>query len=125
MSHYDTNIHPPAPLAFVLVSHPFDREKNRQLQGKLDTGADLSVIPESLPNELQLIPAREIVIRSYDGTVQHKPGYFVALEVEGQPVQLVEAIAAKRTNMLLGRDVLNRFRLTLDGKALTWDIEDP
>ena len=36
-----------------------------------------------------------------------------------------EVVAANRNDMLLGRDVLQNFILTLDGKAETFDLIDP
>jgi hypothetical protein len=32
---------------------------------------------------------------------------------------------AARNDVLLGRNVLNRFVITLDGKALTFEMKDP
>ncbi|TEU16302.1 MAG: hypothetical protein E3J21_10900 [Anaerolineales bacterium] len=125
MPRYDTSIQPPAPFVDVLILHPSDHEQTRYIRGKLDSGADLSVIPEEVADELQLIPAREIQTRSYDGTVRDIQSYFVALEIEGYSIQLIEVVASHRADTLLGRDVLNHFRITLDGKTLTFEMTDP
>jgi hypothetical protein len=53
------------------------------------------------------------------------PTYSVTFEVEEYVVQDVEVAASPRRDILLGRDVLNRFILTLDGKSLTFDLKDP
>jgi hypothetical protein len=47
------------------------------------------------------------------------------LIVEGFEVAAVRCIVADRTNVLVGRNVLNRFILTLDGKNLRVDLKDP
>jgi predicted aspartyl protease len=125
MPRYDTRVQPPAPFVDVLILHPSDHEQTRHIQGKLDSGADISVIPKELADELRLIPAREIQTRGYDGTVRDIQSYFVALEVEGYPIQLVEVVASHRADVLLGRDVLNHFRITLDGKTLAFEMTDP
>jgi hypothetical protein len=45
--------------------------------------------------------------------------------VEGFALPSVRCIATDRTNVLLGRNVLNRFIVTLDGKSLTFALQDP
>jgi hypothetical protein len=125
MPRYDTRVQPPAPFVDVLILHPSDHEQTRGIRGKLDSGADISVIPEELADELHLIPAREIQTRGYDGTVRDIQSYFVAFEIEGYPIRLVEVVASRRTDVLLGRDVLNHFRIILDGKMLTFEMTDP
>jgi len=93
---------PPAPFVDVLILHPSRREQTRPIRGKLDSGADISVIPEEVADELRLIPAREIQARGYDGVARDIQSYFVALEIEGCPIQLVEVIASHRADALLG-----------------------
>jgi hypothetical protein len=125
MPRYDTSVQPPAPFADTLILLPSDRKQTRRIRGKLDSGADISVIPEQVADGLHLIPAREIQTRGYDGVVRDIQSYFVALEVEGYPIQLIEVVTSRRADALLGRDVLNRFKITLDGKALTFEMTDP
>jgi hypothetical protein len=38
---------------------------------------------------------------------------------------MVEIAASPRQDVLLGRDVLNHFILTLNGKDLTFELRDP
>ena len=47
------------------------------------------------------------------------------MRVEGFDLAIVRCIAADRANVLLGRNVLNRFIITLDGKTLTFELKDP
>ena len=61
MLRYDDNQIPPAPIVDVVVRHPVDANRIVYQRGKLDTGADLSAIPESLATEFQL-PARGTVM---------------------------------------------------------------
>lgn len=125
MPRYDTSVRPPAPFADVLILHPFDPEQTRHIRGKLDSAADISVIPEEVADALRLIPAREVQTQGYDGATRDIQSYFVALEVEGYLIPLLEVVALRRTDALLGRDVLNRFKITLDGKALAFEMTDP
>ena len=45
--------------------------------------------------------------------------------MEGFELPTVRCIATDRTDVLLGRNVLNRFLITLDGKNLVFDLQDP
>jgi hypothetical protein len=51
--------------------------------------------------------------------------YYVALEVTGYHISMVEGTTSPRRDVLLGRDVLNHFTLTLNGKDLTFELQDP
>ena len=48
MPVYDRAFNPPAPVADVTVANPVATNKRFLLRGKLDTGADITVIPEKL-----------------------------------------------------------------------------
>jgi hypothetical protein len=45
--------------------------------------------------------------------------------LEGSVLPAVRSIATDRSNVLLGRNVLNRFLIILDGKQLTFELKDP
>ena len=125
MPAYDLSFSPPAPVADVTIAHPVTGARSGVLRGKLDSGADVTVIPERLVGQLRLTPRGRIWTRGYDGTYTQRPVYYVRLRVEGFDLAVVRCIAADRANVLLGRNVLNRFIITLDGKTLTFELKDP
>lgn len=51
--------------------------------------------------------------------------YFVNIYLDGFEYKMVEVIHAQRRDALLGRDVLNRLKTVLDGKALSFSLLDP
>jgi predicted aspartyl protease len=120
---YDRNFSPPAPIANVAITHPVTGSSSGSLPGKLDTGADITVIPEILVSKLGLSLNAYLWARSYDGTFSHRPVYYVRLSIEGNELLAVRCIAADRQNVLVGRNVLNRFLITLDGKNLRFNLE--
>ncbi len=71
---------------------------------------------------LGLVEAQKIMARSWDGTSREVVTCIVRMEFDGGVVPLVEVVVADRPTALLGRDVLNLFRLLLDGPALTLEI---
>jgi predicted aspartyl protease len=115
---YDRQYDPPAPVAELTVTHPVTGVTRGVARGKLDTGAGLSIIPERLVAELALRPHGQIWARSYDGAYSRREVYFARFAIEGHELGLVQCLAIERDNVLLGRNVLNRFVITLDGPEL-------
>ena len=125
MPAYDRAFNPPAPVADVTVANPVTTNKRSNLRGKLDTGADITVIPERLVVPLGISPKGRVWTRGYDGTYAQRPVYYIRLTLEGFVLATVRCIAADRSDVLLGRNVLNRFLIILDGKNLTFELTDP
>jgi len=65
MPRYDTSVQPPAPFADILILHPSDRKQTRRIRGKLDSGADISVIPESFLLPPSVSPSSPSLARSF------------------------------------------------------------
>jgi predicted aspartyl protease len=112
-------------VADVTVVHPTTGVNSGALRGRLDSGADVTVIPQRLVAELGMTPRGRIWTRGYDATYAQRLIYYVRLTVESFDLLTVRCIAADRVDVLLGRNVLNRFIITLDGKNLTFELKDP
>ena len=123
MPAYDRSYSPPAPVAAVTVIHPVTGLTSGALPGKLDTGAAMTVMPQQTAAQLTLSPHREVWARGYDGNYARRAVYFVRLVMEGHELGIVQCLAAHRSTVLVGRDVLNQFLLTLDGKNLRFEMK--
>jgi predicted aspartyl protease len=122
--HYDTRVDPPAAYLPVQVTNP-DTGASIRLLAKIDSGAAMSVLPQTAVANLALDSTGDVLASGYDRKVALLPTYSVTFEAEGYTVQDVEVTASSRKDVLLGRDVLNHFVLTLNGKDLTFDLKDP
>ncbi len=83
MPRYDDSHVPPAPIVDVIVRHPADGIRTAALRGKLDTGADLSAIPDSLAIAFQFPGRGTVTTRDYKGEITTHVAHSVSLEIEG------------------------------------------
>ena len=124
MYPYETRVRPPAPFLEIQVINPVTGV-TQQCPAKLDTGATLTILPEVLVDALVLSPKGEATIYGYNGMATIRPIYYVNLQVAGYSFSSVRVSSSKRSDVLLGRDVLNHFIITLNGKDLTFELQDP
>jgi hypothetical protein len=102
-------------VADVTVAHPVSALRRRTVRAKLDGGADTTVIPERVVRQLGLTPRGHAWTRGFDGTYSRRPVFYVRMRLEGFDLPSVRCVAADRTTALVGRNVLNRFILIMDG----------
>jgi hypothetical protein len=124
MIAYDLSFNPPAPVVDVIIKHPVTGIGSEILRGKLDSGADITVIPDWIITELQINPKGYIWARGYDGSYFRRAFYYVTLSVEEFNLPFLRCITTNSNNLLLGRNVMNRFIIILDGKNLAFEIKD-
>lgn len=125
MPAYDSGHNPPAPVVEVAVGHPVAIARREVLAGILDTGADVTVIPAALVAALGLQPKGRCWTRGFDGTFSRRPIYYARLDLAGLAIPTARCVASDRATVLLGRNVLNRFVITLDGPNLTFEMRAP
>ncbi|MGC9013551.1 MAG: retroviral-like aspartic protease family protein, partial [Thermoproteota archaeon] len=99
--------------------------RSLELEAKLDTGVDMTVLPQYVVDELRLIPASRVSISSFDGRKALRYTYFINISFNSFEYKMVEVISAKRQDAILGRDVLNKLKIVLDGKNLSFNLLDP
>lgn len=119
---YNQQLEPPAPFLDVVIRHPHSPEQLRRVTAKVDTGADLSAIPQVVATALGLLPAQTIVAESFDGSRTHVETYAVIMEVAKAHFRYIEVILIPDAHALIGRDVLNHFFTHLNGPDLTLDL---
>jgi hypothetical protein len=78
----------------------------------VDSGAELSVLPERLARNLRLPVLGEVTVQGVAGSRRARI-YGAELEING--ISLSIEVAGVGTHTLLGRDVLNRWTLVLRG----------
>jgi hypothetical protein len=114
---------PPAPFVNVVLRNPVSGEEVRDVPAQLDCAADRTVLPESVVKTLRLPQVGTIKLGGFGGATYTLPVYFVHLGVHDLPVQSLKVAShAEESWVLLGRDVLNLYRILLDGPRLALEI---
>jgi predicted aspartyl protease len=121
----DKSFQPPALVISVTVGNPVEASGSVTLKGEIDTGADLTVILLSLIEKLDLYPIGHLPVKSYDQKITLYKAYSVNLEILDQSYEEVWTIAVPRKDVLIGRDILQNFVLTYNGKKKFFKMKDP
>ena len=112
---YERSEQPPAPYLDLKIRPCFQSVNSLAQHAKIDSGASMTVIARALVDQWQITPFSAVNVRGYDGQVSTRPTYLVDLTIGKRQFSQVEVTLSPRTNVLLGRDVLNQLRVTLDG----------
>jgi predicted aspartyl protease len=123
MWSYDHSEFPAFPSFDIQIFKADLPTRSVSLRAKLDTGASITVIPEQFVAWLNLPIRDHLQIKGYDGASRLRPVYGIDLKFNGFDLYWIDCIAIQRKNVLLGRNVLNRFFIALDGPNLTFDIK--
>ncbi len=116
----------PVPFVYVTLRTHDGSAELTHVPAQVDTGADNTVVPQSLADQLGILPVRQLPVRGLEGAVVVLPTILAQLGIHPLPPLVVEVLAAKdEPYVLLGRDILNRYRIILDGPGLALEIEQP
>lgn len=110
---YDPGFDPPAPVLPVRIGPPGAEVEGVLLRVLVDTGADLTVVPEDVAVGAGLPPIGEVEVRGVGGEVRRATLYAAEVEV-ADASEVVETVGLGE-EALLGRNLLNAFVLTLRG----------
>jgi predicted aspartyl protease len=89
----------------------------------VDTGADMTVVPESAARALRLPVVSQIRVRGFAGASRAARVYAAEVEIEG--VRALAEVIGLGDDALMGRDLLSRWIVTLRGPQRVMDIAAP
>jgi hypothetical protein len=120
---YNQQLVPPAPFVHVTLRCEETGKELADLPAQLDCAADRTVLPGKLVDQLGLVPLDELQVSGFGGQVFFLPTYRLELRLRDLPFAMIEVLAhPEEPVILLGRDVLNRHRIVLDGPRLALEI---
>ncbi len=115
---YDGAYDPAMPvIAVKLASTDNENQKPRELNAISDSGADGTLIPLADLQMLGIPVARKARLRGITGNSVWRNVYVVSLHIGPMTLTGVRVIASPSGEAILGRNVLNQLRITLDGPA--------
>jgi hypothetical protein len=92
----------------------------------LDSGADVSLVPELAVRQIGIVPTpgQQYQLVSFDGTISFAPVVRLELIFCGRTFR-GQFLLIDQDSGILGRNVLNALPLLLDGPRLVWDEYRP
>jgi hypothetical protein len=123
---YQAALEPPAPFVHVNLRDPTSGATLADVPAQVDSAADRTVLPPRLVEALGLEKFADRPVAGLGGDVGQLPTYWVLVGVHdlSPRSQLVFACDGEPW-VLLGRDVLNQYRVILDGPASAVEIQQP
>lgn len=115
IAYDNANFDPPAPVLTVYFSPPTVIENFKEIKGQIDTGADYTCVPEALVRELNLRSIGDVKARDFHNRTVTLRAYLAKVRI---PLIFEDTIRVIGTNdkvALIGRDILNKLSLELDG----------
>ena len=114
---------PPAPVLEATLS-TLSGEKRAKTIALIDTGADATIVPLSILLHLEARPAFSSRLRSQWGEHRQVLLYLVDIQIDESTFPGAYVVGdGLGEEVILGRDLLNRLKITLDGPAATVQID--
>ena len=116
---YDRTYDPPAPFVPLRIAPP-GGASGAVVAGLVDSGAECTLIPPGLARTLHLPTVGLVEIAGVGGGGGSAPTYAGQVEIAGH--RFLARLVAYEEQVIVGRDLLNRFVTTLDGPRLQVDL---
>lgn len=84
--------------------------------GLIDSGADITVIPQSIARQLKLRYVDEIPVMGYDGIPKKVFVYSAKIILGNLGTLIIRTISSELDYALIGRDILNQWSAFLKGR---------
>jgi predicted aspartyl protease len=115
---YLSSYHPPIPTLQITLGYPDESLKLGPFVAIIDTGADGTMIPQPYIDALDAPFIDDARIRSHWGEWRNVQIFAIDLGVGSLRLPAIEVTGDDvGTEIILGRNVLNKLRLLLDGRS--------
>jgi hypothetical protein len=123
---YVDSVKPPAPFVSVSIR---GLGNDVQLDGQpaiVDPAADRTVLPGSTVRTLGLVEDGRLRFQGFASEIVELPVFLVEIRLHDFPPLLIRAVLGEHEPYaLLGRDLLNSYRIVLDGPRQLLEINPP
>jgi len=119
---YSSDFYPAMPVVDILVRPEINKE-GINLTAIVDSGADNTMLPENILNQLNILKTKTAWMKGVSGIRMAVNLYWVFIQLgDFQPIY-TEVIGIQNHNdVIVGRDIINQFAVLLNGPAHTIEI---
>jgi predicted aspartyl protease len=115
---YDSAYDPPAPVLSIRLAAPGEPPQVRPLSVVVDTGSDGTLIPTHYLEQVEAIDLGDAILHGVLGEAREVHLYEVDLHIGARLLPSVIVVGDDQgSEVLLGRNVLNKLILLLDGQT--------
>ena len=123
---YNQDYFPPIPVLQVRFFTPEWELQTETLEAIVDTGADGTLVPVKYLQQIEASVEGHSGLRSQWGERRVVNLYLVDVEIEGLTLPGIWVIGDEiGDEIVLGRNILNRLRILLDGLAAATEVFNP
>ena len=118
---YSKTYSPPAPLAKIKLRNPDSQESVANVPMLLDTGSDLTLLPESFCKKIgaKISDTKFLELESFNESTS--VAFYVYIEfIFLNKLFRGNFLVYEQEEGIIGRDILNEFSLIFDGVNLEW-----
>lgn len=122
--YYSNSYNPSAPVIQVTLQHPDGFPTIGPVSAFVDSGADATIVPHHYIDQLGTKSDDEGYVKSAWGARKRITFHMIDILIGDTLIFSIDVLAdAEVQEVILGRDVLNQFRVTLDGPGEVVEIE--
>ncbi len=111
----------PTPALKIQLTHPVTKAKETAM-ARIDSGADITTIPFTLLEKLNLVAVGDAFASGYDDHGKSHLLFVCTLRFRSLVYKNINVIAALTPQVLIGLDILNTLHICLDGKKKQFEI---
>lgn len=123
--HYNSSYFPPAPFVDIVLVTPTEPLRTSVLPAFVDSGADGTIVPIRHLEAIQAPATQEKFIRSQWRERYRVMLFLVDVQIGDITLPGIEVVGDEISDeVVLGRNVLNRLRVVLDGRKGMIEVSD-
>lgn len=115
MIAYDPAFDPPAMMLSVIIAGVVHRLPRIEAPALIDTGADITAVPEQFRDDLKLYPFGRLQLEDANAVKTPVFSYEVRLALSRESFKEMEVVLTPYPFVILGRDWLRDYYVLLDG----------
>lgn len=114
---------PPIPTLIIGLRAPDGSQSHGAVPAIIDTGADITLVPLTLLEQVSAPEMDEVRLRSHWGEITTMTTYLIDMELGADILPGIEVVGDLHgETVLLGRNVINKLLLLIDRPRLSTDL---